>query len=164
VINTTRMRGLTAAPYLLSQFQSKAHFLQALLAGTAIPAISLLGVWLRVGRDCCCDGAFTCLAPRLAPTTVLISPFRKFQPCGFDFTIAPTKAKPTTTGSSRAARGPLAAIMQVVRVCFVPPGIEACLVDARRGYDDARAARDMFIAAGWMPRPNTIGRFEWPDP
>jgi hypothetical protein len=163
VINATRLRGLSARPWLLTAFHSKQQLLQALLAGTGIPAISLLRFWLRVGDDCCCDGAFTCLAPQLAAGTVLLSPFRKFQPTGFKFVIAPTKSKSVRVVAPRAAGGPIGSASAIVNVCFKAPSMEACYTDARRGYEDARAARETLVAAGWVPISHALAnRFAWP--
>ena len=38
-------------------------------------------------------------------------------------------------------------------VCFTTPTANECINQARHGYEDARAAHDMLVDAGWIAKP-----------
>merc|ERR1712226_613071 len=126
---------------MISSFSNREHLVELLLGGTGIPGISLLGCWHKIGGHCYCDGAFTCLAPKLSSNTILLSPWRSFQPKGFSFVLSPSKQS-TTESKERPTLATTA--LKMIQLCFVAPTIATCRVDARRGYEDAKAAREMF--------------------
>ena len=173
VINATVVRGLSLKPRLFSRFGTRQALLRRLLAATSIPGISLLDSWMVVDGERCCDGAFSSLAPKLSDATVLVSPFRSFQPKGFRHVLSPSTQSARAAEIADAPRegrrqrsgpfGALRRVMRVVKVCFLPPSVATCTADARRGYEDAQAAREVFLAAGWKPREKEVeGKYAWP--
>merc|ERR1711862_805174 len=148
VINIAVRKGLKVQQRLVSHFPNRCMLVEMLLGATGIPGISLHGFWHNVGGELFCDGAFVDLAPKISPSTVLLSPWRSFQPSGFKHIIAPSKCETARSHVKRKGGALIGASMAssvVARVCFVAPEMSACRHDARRGYEDAKGARELFL-------------------
>jgi len=172
VVNLTEVSGFKARSVLTSQFTSRQDLLDVLLAATGIVGVSMRDCWHFIRGSRYCDGAFTDLAPQLQANTVLISPFRSFQPkCFRDakaYVISPSAKRQQKGSPVPKERGfsfmglLLGPIWKVITVCGTPQTLAVCQVEARHGYEDAAAAREMLLHAGWKPRQNPCtNKYDW---
>ena len=125
--------------------------------------VTLFDSWLAVKGQRLCDGAFTLPAPQVSPNTVLLSPWRSFQPAGYKYVISPSKRK-ISAGGNRGKRsyGSFSGSFVASTVCFTAPTANECINQARHGYEDARAAHDMLVDAGWIAKPKQlVNKYQW---